>query len=165
MRQIERFLSPVLRSGRGKTLFLMTADHGQTETDPATTFYINREIPGFGQFIKTNRKGQLMVPGGSCRDLFLYIKDGYEAEAQEELAKRLKGRAEVYMVRDLIKDHFFGEGEPSDRFLDRVSNIVVLPYEGEGVYWYEEGRFDQPFWGHHGGLTRPEMETILLALA
>jgi predicted AlkP superfamily pyrophosphatase or phosphodiesterase len=164
MRQIERFLSQVLKSSRGKTLFLMTADHGQTETNPNTTFYINREIPGFGQFIKTNRKGQLMVPGGSCRDLFLYIKDGYEAEAQEELAKKLKGRAEVYMVRDLTRDHFFGEGEPSDRFLDRVSNIVVLPYEGEGVYWYEVGRFDQPFWGHHGGLTRPEMETLLLAL-
>ena len=75
MRQIERFLSRVLPSSRGKTLFLMTADHGQTETDPNTTFYINREIPGFGQFIKTNRKGQLMVPGGSCRDLFLYIKE------------------------------------------------------------------------------------------
>lgn len=165
MRQIDSFLSKVLKNSRGKTLFLMTADHGQTETNPDTTFYINREIPGFGQFIKTNRKGQLMVPGGSCRDLFLYIKDGYEAEVQEELAKRLKGRAEVYMVRDLIEGHFFGEGEPSARFLDRVSNIVVLPYEGEGVYWYEEGRFEQPFWGHHGGLTRPEMETILLALA
>jgi hypothetical protein len=164
MRQIDSFLTRVLKNSHGKTLFLMTADHGQTETNPSTTFYINREIPGFGQFIKANRKGQLMVPGGSCRDLFLYIKDGYEAKVQEELAKRLKGHAEVYMVRDLIKDHFFGEGEPSKRFLDRVSNVVVLPYEGEGVYWYEEGRFDQPFWGHHGGLARPEMETLLLAL-
>lgn len=164
MSHIERFLSKVLKNSKGKTLFLMTADHGQTETNPNTTFYINREIPGFGQFIKTNRKGQLMVPGGSCRDLFLYIKDGDEDKVQEELAKRLKGRAEVYKVRDLIKDHFFGEGEPSTRLLDRLSNIVVLPYEGEGVYWYEEGRFDQPFWGHHGGLTRPEMETLLLAV-
>ena len=66
---------------------------------------------------------------------------------QEELAKRLKGRAEVYMVRDLIKDHFFGEGEPSDRFLDRVSNLVVLPYEGEGVYWYEAGPLRSAFPG------------------
>ena len=113
MRQIERFLSRVLPSSRGKTLFLMTADHGQTETNPNTTFYIDREIPGFGQFIKTNRKGQLMVPGGSCRDLFLYIKESAEAEVHEELARRLKDRAEVYMVRDLIKGHFFGEGEPS----------------------------------------------------
>jgi Type I phosphodiesterase / nucleotide pyrophosphatase len=164
MRQVERFLGGLLKNSRGKTLFLMTADHGQTETNPNTTFYINREIPGFGQFIKTNRKGQLMVPGGSCRDLFLYIKDEDEDEAQEELSKRLKGRAEVYKVRDLIKERFFGEGEPSPRFLERVSNLVVLPYEGEGVYWYEEGRFSQNFWGHHGGLTRPEMETILLAL-
>jgi predicted AlkP superfamily pyrophosphatase or phosphodiesterase len=164
MRHIENFLSRVLNTGHGKTLFLMTADHGQTETNPDTTYYINREIPHFAQFIRTNRKGQLMVPGGSCRDLFLYIKDGHEDEAQQELSQRLKGRAEVYSVRDLIKDHFFGDGSPSTRFLDRVSNLVVLPFEGEGVYWYEEGRFDQPFRGHHGGLTRPEMEIPLLAL-
>ncbi|HST05000.1 MAG TPA: alkaline phosphatase family protein [Chloroflexia bacterium] len=164
MRRIESFLSGVMKNSGGKTLFLMTADHGQTETDPGTTFYVNLEMPGFDRFIKTNRKGQLMALGGSPRDLFLYIRDEYEDEAQAELTARLEGRAEVHKVRDLIQGHFFGEGEPSARLLDRVSNLVVLPYEGEGMYWYEEGRFSQDFWGHHGGLTRPEMETILLAL-
>jgi hypothetical protein len=69
----------------------------------------------------------------------------------------------VYKVADLIDQHFFGSGQPSQRFLDRVSNLVVLPYEGDSVFWYEQGRFDMSFLGHHGGLTRPEMETILLA--
>ena len=66
-------------------------------------------------------------------------------------------------MADLIDQHFFGSGAPSQRFLDRVGNLVVLPYEGESVFWYEQGRFEQPFYGHHGGLTRHEMETILLA--
>ena len=162
--QIERFLASALKGSGGRTLFLMTADHGQTEVDPATTFYVNREFPEFSDFLRTNRKGQLLVPGGSARDLFLYVKEKYEDQAYDLLSSRLQGRAEVHRVRDLIADHFFGEGEPSQRFLDRVSNLVVLPYEGESVFWYEEGRFQQSFYGHHGGLTRPEMETILLAL-
>jgi Type I phosphodiesterase / nucleotide pyrophosphatase len=162
---IEHFMADALKDTGGRTLFLMTADHGQTETNPDTTFHVNRELPGFERFIKTNRKGQLLVPGGSCRDLFLYVKDEYEGEAYSILSDRLAGRAEVYRVRDLIAGHFFGAGEPSTRLLDRLSNLVVLPYTGEGVYWYEQGRFEQPYWGHHGGLTRPEMETILLAHA
>jgi hypothetical protein len=32
------------------------------------------------------------------------------------------------------------------------------------VWWYEEGKFKQDFYGHHGGLLREEMETLLLAL-
>jgi hypothetical protein len=31
------------------------------------------------------------------------------------------------------------------------------------VWWYEAGRFEQGFYGSHGGLTREEMETLLLA--
>ena len=47
--------------------------------------------------------------------------------------------------------------------VDRVGNLVILPYEHESVWWYEPDRFDQHHYGHHGGLTRPEMETVLLA--
>ena len=35
----------------------------------------------------------------------------------------------------------------------------MLPYDGESAYWYEEGRFDMHYFGHHGGLTPPEMDT------
>lgn len=163
--RIEQFLTKAMRGSRGRTLFLMTADHGQTEVSPSTTFYVNREIPGFERYVRTNRKGQLLVPGGSPRDLFLYIKEQYEETAYIALRESLDGRADVHRVRDLVSAGLFGPGEPSPRLLDRLSNLVVLPYAGESVYWYEEGRFEQTFYGHHGGATRHEMETILLALA
>jgi len=41
----------------------------------------------------------------------------------------------------------------------------VLSFEGEAVWWYEKDRFEQKFRGHHGGLTRGEMETPLLLTA
>lgn len=146
------------------TIFLMTADHGQVGADPAKAIYLNRTIPEIGQWIAVNRRGQLLVPAGSCRDLFLHIRPEYVDKALARLQEHLAGRAEVYRVRDFIDQGFFGSEPPSATFLARVGNLVVLPYAGESVWWIEPGRFIQDKRGHHGGLTPQEMETHILAL-
>jgi predicted AlkP superfamily pyrophosphatase or phosphodiesterase len=151
------------KTKKGKTLFLLTADHGQSEVDPATTLYLNKAFPGFERFIRTNQKGQLLVPGGSCRDLFLYIKDELLDEAQQLLADGLAGKADVVKTADLIAQGYFGP-EISDAFRAHVGNLVVLSYRYESVWWYEKGKFEQKYYGHHGGLTPQEMEIPLLAM-
>ena len=78
------------------------------------------------------------------------------------LAGRLAGRAVVYRTADLIAAGFFGAAPVSETFLGRVGNLVVLPYRGEAVWWYEKDRFEQKYFGHHGGLTPQEMEIPLL---
>lgn len=150
-----------------RTLVILTADHGMVEIDLRTTVYLNRDarFDGIERYLKTNRQGQFLVPGGSPRDLFLYVHDDALAEAQAFLADRLEGRAEVAYVRELIDRGFFGPPPVSQPFLSRVGNLVILPYAGESVWWYEKGRFEQKFYGHHGGLTRQEMEIPLLLYA
>lgn len=145
-----------------RILFLMTADHGQVEVDPKTTIYLNRapQFSGMERFLKTNRKGQLLVPAGSPRDMFLYIKDDRLEEAQSFLVPRLEGKADVVKTERLIEDGYFGP-EVSSRLRERVGNLVILPYRYESVWWYEKDKFEQRFYGHHGGLTPEEMETVL----
>lgn len=148
--------------GKKRILFLMTADHGATEVDPKTTTYLNTEprFMGFERFIETNRRGKLLVPAGSARDMFLYIKDHVLDDAQSFLATRLEGKADVVKTESLIADGYFGE-EVSNRFRERAGNLVILPYRYESVWWYEKDKFEQRFYGHHGGLTPQEMETVL----
>jgi len=145
-----------------KILFLMTADHGASEVDPQTTTYLNTNprFAGLERFLKTNLKGQLLVPAGSARDMFLYIKDDLLDEAQSFLATRLEGKADVLRTESLIADGYFGT-EISSRFRERVGNLVILSYRYESVWWYEKDKFEQKYYGHHGGLTPQEMETIL----
>ena len=145
-----------------RILFLMTADHGQVEVDPKTTIFLNTnpQFAGIERFLKTNRKGQLLVPAGSPRDMFLYIKDDMLEEVQFFLTPRFEGKADVVKTEFLINDEYFGP-EVSTRFRERVGNLVILPYRYESVWWYEKGKFEQRFYGHHGGLTPQEMETIL----
>jgi predicted AlkP superfamily pyrophosphatase or phosphodiesterase len=158
---MEYYIERILK-GKKRVLFLMTADHGQVEIDPQTTTFLNTNpsFAGIERFIKTNRQGQLLIPAGSARDMFLYIKDDLLDEAQSFLSTRLEGKADVVKVNLLIEAGYFGP-EISSRFRERVANLVILPYRYESVWWYEKGRFEQLFYGHHGGLTPQEMETIL----
>jgi hypothetical protein len=102
----------------------------------------------------------LLIPAGSARDMFLYIHDDMLDEAQSFLAKRTGGKADVVKTESLIADGYFGD-EVSSRFRERVGNLIILSYRYESVWWYEKDKFEQKFYGHHGGLTPQEMETVL----
>ena len=145
-----------------RILFLMTADHGQVEVDPEMTIYLNKgpQFIGFDRFLRTNLKGQLLVPAGSPRDMFLYIKDDMLEEAQAFLMQRLESKADIVKTEFLIENGYFGP-DVSSRFRERAGNLVILPYRYESLWWYEKGKFEQRFYGHHGGLTPQEMETVL----
>jgi len=158
---MEHYFEKIFK-GKKNVLFLMTADHGIAEVDPNRTIYLNKNLNfhGVEKFIKSNRRGQLIVPAGSARDMFLYIKDDLLDDAQDFLAKRLEGKADVVKTESLIEQGYFG-AEISKRFHDRVGNLVVLSYLNETVWWYEKDKFDMTFYGHHGGLTPQEMEPIL----
>lgn len=160
---MENIFQKALAGNRKKILFLLTADHGQSETDPQTTIYLNRDprFAGIEKFLKTNRQGELLVPGGSARDFFLYIQAGLVDEAQAFLTARLEGRAEVRKVADLMSEGYFGP-RLSPRFCARAGDLVLLPYRYESVWWYEKNKHEQRYYGHHGGLTAQEMEIPLL---
>jgi predicted AlkP superfamily pyrophosphatase or phosphodiesterase len=169
--EVDRFLTMLdqtfyqsVRGKSGNTLLMMTADHGQVEVDPRNTYYLNRQMPSITRYLKTNKRGQLLVPAGSARDMFLHVKEEYIDPLVLELQQRLDGRAEVYRTSELLAQNFFGLQPPSRHLLDRVGNVAILPYKHESVWWYEEGKFSMHFYGHHGGLTPEEMEVPLLLL-
>lgn len=152
-------LEPMLRTARN-TLLIFTADHGMVETDPRTAIYLNTDpaFAGIERFLRRDRHGKLLSPGGSARDVFLYINEGLVDEAQAFLSERLVDKAVVWTTQSLIEQGYFGPPPLADNFLARVGDLVVLPAAGESVWWYEKDRFDQKFYGHHGGLTAQEME-------
>jgi len=146
-----------------EVLFLLTADHGQIEVSPKTTFYLNKKLPKIKKWLKTNKNSQLLVPAGSPRDMFLYVKEEFLDEAFSYLSKRLNNIALVYKTKDLIKTGLFGE-KNSRTFLKRVGNLLLLSIGNQTIWWYEKGVFEQRFFGHHGGLSREEMEIGLVSL-
>lgn len=145
------------------TLLILTADHGQMTVDPATTVYLNTDprFVGLERFLRHNRRGDLIGPGGAARDLFLYIQEEVLTEAQTFFAERLAGIADVQLTQTLIEQGFFGPLPPSPAFLSRVGNLLILPYAGQTVWWYEKGKYVMKYRGMHGGLSPQEMEIPL----
>jgi predicted AlkP superfamily pyrophosphatase or phosphodiesterase len=161
---MEHFFKRVFTAEK-KILLLLTADHGASEVNPKTTVFLNKDkrFEGIERFLKTNQAGSLLVPAGSARDMFLYIKEDLLDEAQEFLSTRLQGKAEVVKSAWLMENDYFGT-HVSVNFQERVGNLVILPYRYESVWWYEKDKFEQRFYGHHGGLTPQEMEIPLITL-
>jgi predicted AlkP superfamily pyrophosphatase or phosphodiesterase len=148
-------------AGKAKnTLLVLIADHGHVDTPPEKTIYLNLAIPRIANYFMTTSQGAPIVPAGSPRDMFLYVKPDYLDELYAMLNHKLGHMARVYRTHDLINKGVFGaQQHVSQRFLQRVGNIVILPHEGESVWWYEKNRFDNSIRGHHGGLSKLEMET------
>lgn len=145
-----------------KTALLITADHGMTEVSPKKTYYLNKKVPNIEKHLLFGRRNKPLAPAGSCRDFFLHVRPENLVELTEILTHFLEGKAEVYPTERLIAEGFFGPNPASQNFLSRVGNLVILPYRGEAVWWYEKKRFAQNFYAAHGGLTREEMETLFL---
>jgi predicted AlkP superfamily pyrophosphatase or phosphodiesterase len=160
---MEAILMKALIGNRRKIMFLLTGDHGQSEVDPRTTIYLNHSsrFAGIEKFLKVDRQGNPIVPAGSARDFFLYIRPDMINEARDFLATRLESHAEVRKVTDLMSEGYFGP-RLSSKFCARVGDLVILPYRYESVWWYEKNKYQQNYYGHHGGLTPQEMEIPLL---
>jgi predicted AlkP superfamily pyrophosphatase or phosphodiesterase len=147
-----------------RTACLISADHGMVEVSPQNTFYLNREIPNVEKHFMRNQKNRPLAPAGSCRDFFLHILPENLRECKEILEEFLENKAEVHLTEDLIAHEMFGPGACSQKFLERVGNLVILPHAGEAVWWFERHKFQQNFYAAHGGLTPQEMEIPLLFL-
>ena len=144
------------------TLVLIGTDHGMAAISPARTSYVNVVWPELEQRLRRGADGKPLAPAGSCRDLFLHVLPGHVDEVVSGLSERLVDRADVVATRTLLDAEAFGP-EVSDTFLARLAEVVVLPRPGEAAWWLEPGRFEQEFYGQHGGLSPDEVEIPLLA--
>lgn len=165
MTELDAFMHRLDRLQLQETLIMITSDHGMTQVDPKKTIYLNQILPNITKTFKRNAKGNLLVPAGSCRDFFLHMEEDALAVGVSEIKRALHGVAEVMRTSELLEQGVLGYGTPSERYLKNVGNVVILPYAKEAVWWWEKGRFEQPFYGVHGGLSREELFVPLFTWA
>ncbi|MGH2851455.1 MAG: alkaline phosphatase family protein [Solirubrobacteraceae bacterium] len=161
---IERRLLRALPEG---TLVLLTSDHGMAPVSPGETTYLNAGPRGVEvrSHLRSGAEpgGHPLAPAGSCRDLFLHAEPGHVEDLVDVLRRVVGERAEVRRRDELVDAGLFGPS-PTERLLERLGDVAVLPQFGDAVYWYTPGRFRQALWGQHGGLTPQEMEIPLVAV-
>lgn len=163
---MERWFLPYVRDSGKRVLFVMYADHGHMSATRENTRYLNTDaaLKKIVPMLRTDAGGQVLVPAGSPRDAFLYVREECLEEAYDLLANELEGYADVVKTSDLVKQGYFGDAPVSAELTGRLGNLTVLSHPNNCVWWYEKGKFEQKYRGHHGGLTAAEMEIPLALL-
>jgi hypothetical protein len=102
-------------------------------------------------------QGKRILPTGSPHDVFLFIDPKKKDETVFFLKEELLGRADVLTREEALAAHLFGTNKPHPKFLKRIGNVLILPYNDYHV-WYEFLP-TKPFGqlGIHGGLSEEEM--------
>ncbi len=142
------------------TVVMISADHGQVDTDLSVKYYLNNIIPNIDIYLKKNKNNDLISPAGYCRDLFLHVKEEHLTVVKKLIEEELKDLVYVYTFEELKKKGFFGS--PSHRMIERCGNLILLPKDNNHIWWYEKGVFELSFIGVHGGASKDEMEIPLL---
>lgn len=138
------------------TLLIVAADHGQVRVRPEESVYLE-SYPSVTANFQKGKGGQPITPTGSPRDVFLFIEPPKIDETLTILKRELSSRVEAITIEEAIKSGLFGVGTPTEKFLRRIGNLLILPYRDDTVWYNHVPEMPFKFLGHHGGLSEEEM--------
>lgn len=153
-RGLYQFISALPGIAHGKTLLLLTADHGQISTQYHTDYEMKNH-PELGNHL-------IMKPSGESRLPFIFIKNGHETEVVKYLASHWDQQFKIFPSSDFLRSGMLGTAAPYHGTIDRVGTHVVVPEKN--AYWWWVNK-DNVLKGRHGGLSPQEMLVPFLAVS
>jgi predicted AlkP superfamily pyrophosphatase or phosphodiesterase len=148
---------------RPDTLFLFLADHDQVLGSRDDTIYINEQLPQLADILPVSPTGKTIWPNGSPRDMFLHVKPERREETLSVLREHYADIADIMTVDAALAHGLFGPEPVSATLRARLGDILVLPHDGEFIFWRERGIMENRSHGHHGGLAAAELITAFAA--
>jgi predicted AlkP superfamily pyrophosphatase or phosphodiesterase len=137
-------------------MLILASDHGQIPVTHDNIIFLE-DYPLVWDCLQKNNHGELIMPTGSPNDVLLYIQPDKINKVVEYLQNELAGIAEVITVEDAIKKGLFGLGTPTQRFIKRAGNVLILPLPHNLVWFEYGGTREYTLRGLHGGLSQEEM--------
>ncbi|MBX4188400.1 MAG: alkaline phosphatase family protein [Candidatus Doudnabacteria bacterium] len=151
-----KFINETDTEKTGEVLVMMVSDHGQRDISGDKIIYLNDYLP-LQENYRKSQKGTMILPSGSPHDVFLFVDPAKLEETKTRLQEHLRGKADVILIEEAIRKGIFGLNDPSVKFLRRIGNLLVLPYDGCHV-WYKHSPEDvYHLKGMHGGASEKEM--------
>ena len=146
------------------TLYLFTADHGHVYADAKRTLYLNERFPELRGYLTRSHTNNPIYPNGSPRDIFLHLRPERREQVLALLTRELRDLALVMPMETALAEGLFGPEPACAELCQRLGDVLILPYLGNFIWWREPGVMQNDFYGHHGGLTREEMVTVVGAI-
>ncbi len=134
----------------GKTLLMITADHGQKDLNLSRTVHLDQDI-------------ELMhllegPPAGERVSITFRVKPG----AMNEVKKRLGMYCDLIESSAAWEAGLYGGIPAQETFQKRVGDLIALPRDGVQMLYTYPGQKARTHLGSHGGLTEAEMRVPLV---
>ncbi len=146
-RVFEHMLLKIPSSIRGKTLFVITADHGFCCSPPNKSV----NLLDYPEIMET----LVMPPSGESRFTYLFVRPHRFNDAFAMLENVLGTDFVVLKSVEAYEAGLFGPRD-SATFLSRIGDIIVTPTEDRNLVWNKDPH-DNMLIGRHGGMTSREM--------
>jgi len=148
-----QFLSAAASSNRRKTLFLLTADHGQITTETLPEYDLKKHAGLTNHLI--------MKPTGESRLPFLFIKKDHEEMVVRYLATHWDQQFEMVSSAEFLNSGLMGFRKVYKGTTDRIGDWVVIPRNNAYWWWVNKENILR---GRHGGLSPQEMLVPFFAI-
>ena len=156
---IARFIE---RDRYGKTLLVLSADHGQIADKPECSLTLQNVFPSITQYLKRDPSGEVIRFSGGARYLFLHVVEDAIAPVIAQLQTKLSGAATIWTTEELSNAGFLGPLPVPESYRERLGTVAILPEPGYSVRWHEPPLFAKSEYSGHGGVSPQEMETPLI---
>jgi hypothetical protein len=145
-RYLRDFRDSLASNSKGRTLLLVTADHGLQKTSLNDENILSRH-PAFLDLLERR-------PTGENRLSFLHCKKDRVNSVLAYVDQAWPGKFQLFITEEVLASRLFGPGEPYSRIHSRIGDLVACPV-GDAYWWWS----DKANWliGRHGGLSRDEM--------
>ncbi len=138
------------------SVIIVTADHGFIDSPPGETIDLD-DHPAL--------RDTLLLPlCGEARASYAYVRSGREADFKGYLAEQLADRVRVFKSEALVREGWFGPGDPHPALRDRIGDYLLLPRGRAILRDWLRGEMPYTHIGVHGGASAAEM-TVPLVVA
>lgn len=151
--QLGQFLVKMKTNSETRTLFLLTADHGQIPQ----TINPDYEIKNHPQLMENLR----MLPSGESRLSYLFICEGREKEIKDYIGHAWPDKFRVISKREFQESGVLGNSHPCQASMDRLGDLMVIPTGSDYLRWASK---DNHMLGRHGAFLPEEMLVPFLAI-
>ena len=140
------------------TLFVISADHGQVNVGPKEIIYLDKLVDLSGSF-RVSAQGNLILPWGGKREMFLAIKDDKQSEVLNLLQDIIGDYVEIVETERALKAGLFGHASVKHPHLkSRLGDVLVLPKGNKTVWYHHPDEEPYKLKGEHGGLSDAELK-------
>ncbi|MEM2087430.1 MAG: alkaline phosphatase family protein [Thermoproteota archaeon] len=155
---LRKTVSRVNPDTAGKTLFVMTSDHGQSNVREDKSIRLNR--------LNWLKDSLVMPPAGESRAAYLYLKESVR-NFKKTFHRKIGKDIVLFKSRELLDKGVFGLGDVAPCVTDRIGDYIALSRgEGRLVFHYDLKERTEPEFvkaGAHGSLTSDELLIPLVA--